>query len=89
MDLSYLSLAEAVPQLDRVRLGEAADLLALVKPMFELRLPSAPTGGPLLEEALRRAIAGIEAAGWAIVGSMRSPVQGSRGAVEFFVHARR
>lgn len=40
-DLSYLALAQAVPQLsDRVALAPDADLLAVVKPQFELAFPS-------------------------------------------------
>jgi 23S rRNA (cytidine1920-2'-O)/16S rRNA (cytidine1409-2'-O)-methyltransferase len=39
MDLSYLSLASAVPQLDRIAIAGDADLIVLVKPMFELGLP--------------------------------------------------
>jgi 23S rRNA (cytidine1920-2'-O)/16S rRNA (cytidine1409-2'-O)-methyltransferase len=42
MDLSHLSLAAAVPQLEAVRLAATADLVALVKPMFELGLAAPP-----------------------------------------------
>jgi TlyA family rRNA methyltransferase/putative hemolysin len=38
LDLSYLSVAEAVPQLEAVRMAPDADLVALVKPMYELGL---------------------------------------------------
>jgi 23S rRNA (cytidine1920-2'-O)/16S rRNA (cytidine1409-2'-O)-methyltransferase len=89
LDLSYLSLTAAVPYLDRLSLSPGAQLLALVKPMFELRLSRPPDDEPRLEQALRLAEAGITAAGWSVVGSIRSPVLGARGAVEFFVHARR
>jgi glycosyltransferase involved in cell wall biosynthesis len=65
-----------------------ADLIALVKPMFELRLGAPPDDDERLEEARRTAIAGIEAAGWRIRGSIPSPVPGARGAREFLVHAR-
>ena len=59
LDLSYLSLAAAVPQLEGVRLADDADLVALVKPMFELALPSPPTEEPSLTAALDAARAGI------------------------------
>ena len=42
LDLSYLALADAVPQLDRLRLGRGADAVALVKPQFELGLVATP-----------------------------------------------
>jgi 23S rRNA (cytidine1920-2'-O)/16S rRNA (cytidine1409-2'-O)-methyltransferase len=89
IDLSYLALAEAVPQLEAVEIDGRADLIALVKPMFELALPEPPTSEAQFEDAVGRAIAALEAGGWRVQGSIRSPVAGSRGAVEFLVHARR
>jgi 23S rRNA (cytidine1920-2'-O)/16S rRNA (cytidine1409-2'-O)-methyltransferase len=89
LDLSYLSLTAAVPQLDVLEIGPDAEMVALVKPMFELHLSTPPSDRERLEEALRVAQSGIEIAGWAVVDSMESPVTGSRGAVEFLVHARR
>ena len=89
IDVSYLSLAQAVPQLEAVRIDERADLIALVKPMFELALPTPPTAEPELERAVERAIGAIAMSGWRVQGAIRSPVEGARGAVEFLVHARR
>jgi 23S rRNA (cytidine1920-2'-O)/16S rRNA (cytidine1409-2'-O)-methyltransferase len=89
MDLSNLALARAVPQVDGSLLAAPADLVALVKPMFELGLSRLPTSKGQLEEAVERAASGIAAAGWRVVDRMRSPVLGARGAVEFFVHASR
>ena len=88
LDLSYLSLAGAVPYLTRVRLAEGAALLALVKPMFELGLSAPPEDEARLEEARRRAAQAIAAAGWLVASSIRSPVKGARGATEFWIHAR-
>ncbi|HUY71517.1 MAG TPA: SAM-dependent methyltransferase [Gaiellaceae bacterium] len=89
-DLSYISLARAIPQLDgRVTLTSGADLVALVKPMFELSLPEPPTDRAALAEAVERAATGLEAAGWEIRGTCASPVTGTRGSVEFLLHARR
>jgi 23S rRNA (cytidine1920-2'-O)/16S rRNA (cytidine1409-2'-O)-methyltransferase len=89
-DLSYVPLASAIPQLNRrVRLAHDADLVALVKPQFELALPVTPTDSATLGAALREAQAGIEAAGWHVVATAPSPVRGSRGAVELLLHARR
>ncbi len=89
IDVSYLALAAAVAQLDRITIAPDADLIGLVKPMFELRLATAPTEPPLVDAATERASAGIVAAGWEVIGSMPSPVLGGRGAVEALVHARR
>jgi 23S rRNA (cytidine1920-2'-O)/16S rRNA (cytidine1409-2'-O)-methyltransferase len=89
LDLSYLSLADAVPELDRVQLAREADLVALVKPMFELGLDRPPSSPAQLHHAVDAAAVGIGAAGWRLLGTTESPVRGARGAVEFFVHARR
>lgn len=87
VDLSYLALAEAIPQL-RVRRHADADLIALVKPMFELHLATAPTDPDVLPAAVAAARPGIEGAGWVVAGWVPSPVAGAKGAVEALLHAR-
>ena len=89
IDVSYLALADAAPQLDRVELRPGAELVALVKPQFELGLAAPPSTEAELGAALRRAAAGFEACGWQIVDSMPSPVRGARGARELLLVARR
>jgi 23S rRNA (cytidine1920-2'-O)/16S rRNA (cytidine1409-2'-O)-methyltransferase len=89
VDLSYLSVAAAVPQLERITVAGDADLVVLVKPMFELGLPALPEEGVLLERAVVRAIQGIELGRWKVLAQMESPVRGAGGAIEFFLHARR
>jgi 23S rRNA (cytidine1920-2'-O)/16S rRNA (cytidine1409-2'-O)-methyltransferase len=89
MDLSYLSVAEAVPQLEALRLSPGADLIALVKPMFELHHAAPPTSEPQLRSGLERARRGVEREDWVVVDTMASPVAGSRGAREWLLHARR
>lgn len=89
LDLSYLSLTDALPQL-AIDLAPGADLLALVKPMFELHLGQLPEDQDAgLTEATIIAIEGARAAGWTVVDSAESPVRGNGGAVEGFLHARR
>jgi 23S rRNA (cytidine1920-2'-O)/16S rRNA (cytidine1409-2'-O)-methyltransferase len=89
MDLSYLAIALAAPQLGRLRYSQGAELVALVKPQYELGLEQPPR----LHADRRRAVAaaedGLRAAGWTPLGSIRSPVPGRRGAIEHLVHARR
>ncbi len=89
MDLSYVSVATAIGQLGGISLARDADLVALVKPMFELRLPAAPDDQASLARALHHAIGGVEGAGWRVRAHARSPVRGSRGAAELLLHARR
>jgi 23S rRNA (cytidine1920-2'-O)/16S rRNA (cytidine1409-2'-O)-methyltransferase len=89
LDLSYLPVAAAAGQLEVLDLHPEADLIALVKPTFELGLPAPPTGRDRLGEAVARAERGLRAAGWEPAGAIESPVRGARGAIEFLVHARR
>jgi 23S rRNA (cytidine1920-2'-O)/16S rRNA (cytidine1409-2'-O)-methyltransferase len=89
MDLSYLAVSEAVPQIDRLRLSPEAHLIALVKPTFELhsgRLAVQPEQVVAAADTAERALRG---AGWQIAGRAQSPVRGSRGAVEALLYARR
>jgi 23S rRNA (cytidine1920-2'-O)/16S rRNA (cytidine1409-2'-O)-methyltransferase len=85
LDLSYLALADALPQL---RCG--TELLALVKPMFELRLGALPDDQEAgLASAIDLARGAATACGWNVVDSCPSPVLGRNGALEGWVHARR
>jgi 23S rRNA (cytidine1920-2'-O)/16S rRNA (cytidine1409-2'-O)-methyltransferase len=89
VDVSYLSLAGAVAQVNRVEVAPGADLVGLVKPMFELRLGAPPESDAALEEALALAVAGVERAGWRVTGTMPSPVRGARGARELLLRGVR
>jgi 23S rRNA (cytidine1920-2'-O)/16S rRNA (cytidine1409-2'-O)-methyltransferase len=89
IDVSYVSLAAAVPQLGGLEYAAKADLVALVKPMFELRLAEPPKEEAQLDAALAAAVDGIAAAGWHLRATSRSPVAGANGAVELLLHARR
>ena len=89
LDLSYLALSVAVPQLEVLRLAGRCDLIAVVKPQFELGLATPPRDSVQLQEALQAAVQGIERAPWLVVDGIESPITGERGSVEFLVHAQR
>jgi 23S rRNA (cytidine1920-2'-O)/16S rRNA (cytidine1409-2'-O)-methyltransferase len=89
VDVSYLALGRAVAQLDRVSIVLGAELVGLVKPMFELALGTAPTDEASLDRAIGAAVAALTVVGWEVVGRMPSPARGARGSIEGFVHARR
>lgn len=89
MDLSYLAVADAITQLEAVRIAEDADLIALVKPMYELGLATLPTDPDQLDGAVSHAWDGVQRMPWQATGVIDSPVRGGRGAVEFLLHARR
>jgi 23S rRNA (cytidine1920-2'-O)/16S rRNA (cytidine1409-2'-O)-methyltransferase len=88
VDVSYLSLASAVSQLAGVAIATGADLVGLVKPMFELRRATAPLDDASLAAALELAAAGVAGAGWEVRATAPSPVTGARGAREVLLHAR-
>jgi 23S rRNA (cytidine1920-2'-O)/16S rRNA (cytidine1409-2'-O)-methyltransferase len=88
LDLSYLSIARALPQLDARLLADGCALIALVKPMFELGRGSLPDEQGV-NDALARACAAAENEGWSVQDTMRSPVLGGRGAVELFLYVLR
>jgi 23S rRNA (cytidine1920-2'-O)/16S rRNA (cytidine1409-2'-O)-methyltransferase len=88
LDLSYLALAEAIPQLNQLRIDPQAELIGLLKPTFELRSARLPSAEEF-PRAIDRASTAARQAGWKVIRTVRSPVEGGRGAVEFFLHARR
>ena len=89
-DLSYVALAAAIPQLEgRVALADDADLVALVKPQFELGLARAPTDANAVADAVSAAAEGVARAGWIVVDAVESPVRGRRGSAEALIHASR
>ena len=89
MDLSYLALRDAVPQLASLDLAPDADLVALVKPTFELGRGTLAATAADVAAAIDAAAAGIAASGWTVMGTGAAPRTGRRGAHEAFVHATR
>lgn len=87
LDLSYVSLSEAAFQLQGLLFSPLAQAIALVKPMFELGLASAPDDAESLNRAVDLAKTGLERAGWKVLGSTDSPITGAKGAPERFIHA--
>jgi 23S rRNA (cytidine1920-2'-O)/16S rRNA (cytidine1409-2'-O)-methyltransferase len=90
MDVSFISVRKILPALRSV-LDTPADLLVLVKPQFELRREDVGRGGLVRDPALHaRAVREVaEAAvgeGYALRGGCASPIAGSEGNREFFLH---
>jgi 23S rRNA (cytidine1920-2'-O)/16S rRNA (cytidine1409-2'-O)-methyltransferase len=88
MDLSYLAVADALPQLNRDLLARDVELVVLVKPTYELRSPDLASDPRRVGEAVRVVAAAMARQGWSVVGQVPSSVTGSRGAVEVFIHGR-
>lgn len=87
MDLSYLSVAGAIGQLDRALLAPGAHLIALVKPTFELHAAALVVRPEQVATAADVAARALETHGWRVRGQLRTPIPGAKGAIEVFIHA--
>jgi 23S rRNA (cytidine1920-2'-O)/16S rRNA (cytidine1409-2'-O)-methyltransferase len=72
----------------------AADLVALVKPQFEVGPGGVGKGGQVRDDAVRQAalasvVAALNDLGWPVQATTESPVRGGDGAIEYLVSARR
>lgn len=88
LDLSYLAVADAVPQLTSLLMSEEAQLIALVKPTFELHAPRMVTQGEAIEKAVQAALVGVRQSGWWTDGTTVR-AEGGGGAPEVFIHGAR
>ena len=92
-DASFIGLAKVLPvPLALARLG--ADLIALVKPQFEVGPDRVGKGGLVKDEAARAealsdVVAFIQDSGWDVLATADSPIVGGDGNHEFLVHARK
>jgi 23S rRNA (cytidine1920-2'-O)/16S rRNA (cytidine1409-2'-O)-methyltransferase len=88
MDLSYLAVAEAVGQVDRRLLAPAAQLIALVKPTFEIHAAVLADQPQQVAAAVATAARALEGHGWRVLGQQPSPILGAKGAVEVLLHGQ-
>ncbi len=89
IDLSYLALADSVPQLEAIDISRDADLVALVKPTFELHHGALASSAKEVVDAVERAAAGIDSKGWDVQRRYPAPRTGRKRAPEVFIHAHR
>ena len=92
-DVSFISLSKALPAVLELA-APGADLVALVKPQFEVGPERVGKGGLVKDEAARAdaltgVVAFLQAAGWTVRETADSPIVGGDGNVEFLVWARR
>jgi 23S rRNA (cytidine1920-2'-O)/16S rRNA (cytidine1409-2'-O)-methyltransferase len=92
-DASFIGLAKVLPAALRLA-AEGADLIALVKPQFEVGPERVGKGGIVADPAARAAaVEGVRAfldgEGWMVREVAESPVTGGDGNVEFLLWARR
>lgn len=89
IDVSWTPLKRALPHVATL-LAPGADVIALIKPNYELQDPDKLVEGVLVDESLRKTVvedvlAWIAAHGWRIRATMVSPITGDGGNVEWLV----
>lgn len=92
-DVSFISLHIVLPAA-LVFAGASAEVIALVKPQFEVGPERVGKGGIVRDPAARqdavdRVVALLEKLGFAAPLAMNSPIQGAKGNHEYLVHGRR
>lgn len=89
IDVSFISLTLILPTITRFLNGE---LVALIKPQFEVGKHEVGKGGIVRDEGKRQAavdnvVAFAREQGFDVKGVIESPVKGAEGNVEFLMHA--
>jgi 23S rRNA (cytidine1920-2'-O)/16S rRNA (cytidine1409-2'-O)-methyltransferase len=89
VDCSFIALAKVLPHVPRF-LARPADVVALVKPQFELDAGRVGKGGIVRdtadrEEALARASTAAKDLGFTVKAHCESPIAGATGNLEWFV----
>lgn len=91
VDVSFISLEKVLPYVLAL-LSAGGELVALVKPQFEIGKGRVGKRGvvreaALHEEVLVTAMAAVSAAGWITKGLSYSPITGPEGNIEFWISA--
>jgi 23S rRNA (cytidine1920-2'-O)/16S rRNA (cytidine1409-2'-O)-methyltransferase len=93
IDVSFISLKKVVPAVAGF-LKEDAEILALVKPQFEVGKGEVGKGGIVREEgkrieALKNVRQCLEETGLETAGVFQSPLPGQKGNIEYFLYMKR
>jgi 23S rRNA (cytidine1920-2'-O)/16S rRNA (cytidine1409-2'-O)-methyltransferase len=89
-DVSFISLEKVLPAIFGA-LSTRAEVVALIKPQFEVGREKVGKGGVVRDPALHRAVVARLARftvlrGWHVLGVTASPLRGPKGNREFFLH---
>lgn len=92
-DASFISLAKVLDVPLRLA-ASPCQLVALIKPQFEVGRAEVGKGGVVRDPALHSRVCDevrgwIEGLGWQVQGIVESPIKGPEGNVEFLIAARR
>ena len=93
IDVSFISLRLVLPRV-RDLLSPPGDVIALIKPQFEVGKGAVGKGGvvrdPMQHQQVLEAINDFaRELGYLVAGQMPSPIQGAKGNREFFLYLRR
>lgn len=93
IDVSFISLTKVVPEAMKF-VKRTGEVLALVKPQFEVGKGEVGKGGIVRDEqkrlsAVTRVREDLEAIGLRTEGVFESPVRGQKGNVEYFLYMKR
>lgn len=91
IDVSFISLEKVIPPIMQL-LAANAELIALIKPQFEVGKEQVGKGGIVRDEAARNAVVDrivtfVREQGFDVTGVITSPITGQDGNVEFLIHA--
>ncbi len=92
-DVSFISLLKVLPKMLEF-LGSCGEVLALVKPQFEVGKGMVEKGGIVKQESLRLSAVenvsqGAAGMGFVTKGIFTSPVRGQKGNIEYFIYLGR
>lgn len=91
-DLSFISIRKVLPSVGlRVPAGTAG--IVLLKPQFEAGRADVPRGGVIKDPSVQQRVLDefvvwATASGWAVLGTMESPIRGGSGNIEYLVHVK-
>ncbi len=93
VDVSFISLIKVLPKVKEF-LKEDGEVLALVKPQFEVGKAEVGKGGIVRDETKRlKALQTVSEKamemGYQVLGSFMSPIAGQKGNVEYFLYLKR
>jgi 23S rRNA (cytidine1920-2'-O)/16S rRNA (cytidine1409-2'-O)-methyltransferase len=92
-DASFIALAKVLEVPLRLA-GTPCQLVALIKPQFEVGRAEVGKGGVVRDPSLHARVCAevrgwLEGQGWQVLGIVESPIKGPEGNVEFLIAAQR
>jgi 23S rRNA (cytidine1920-2'-O)/16S rRNA (cytidine1409-2'-O)-methyltransferase len=93
IDVSFISLLKVIPKAMEF-LTPQGEIIALIKPQFELQKRDVGKGGVVRDEskrleAIEKVKKGAMASGLEVRNVFESPIRGPKGNIEYFIHLKR